>query len=200
MSIYQPQTASDLIFNLQKSAPDFNIYLMGPDKYRVLIVDDDLMTRDLVISILSWEGHKCESAMDGVEALEKAGAADFDAVITDIVMPRMDGITLTRELSKKFHGLPIMVMTGFTEEHSDEEALDAGASEFINKPFPVTELLARFHKMVRDHKIALQIKSRRKDIERISSEMIAGLQKDSLEKIEVLKREIEDLKKRMHTS
>ncbi|MCL4456842.1 MAG: response regulator [Nitrospirae bacterium] len=66
--------------------------------YKILIVDDEAMTRDLISSVLSSKGHKCETAVDGAQALEMALANGFDAVITDIVMPEKDGITLTREL------------------------------------------------------------------------------------------------------
>ncbi len=84
-------------------------------KYKVLIVDDEPMTRDLISSILSSKGHTCVTASDGVEALDKAGMEVFDAVVTDIVMPNMDGITLTMELLKRNPSIPIMVITGFTE-------------------------------------------------------------------------------------
>lgn len=76
----------------------------------------------------------------------------FDAIITDIVMPEMDGITLTKELSKHYQNLPVMVMTGFTEDYSAETAVASGAREFITKPFSISEFLIRFDKMMRDHK------------------------------------------------
>jgi diguanylate cyclase (GGDEF)-like protein len=76
----------------------------------------------------------------------------FDALITDIVMAEMDGITLTKELSKHYQNIPVMVMTGYTEEYSAETAIASGAREFINKPFSISEFLIRFDKMMRDHK------------------------------------------------
>jgi diguanylate cyclase (GGDEF)-like protein len=75
----------------------------------------------------------------------------FDALITDIVMPEMDGIALTKDLSKRDQSLPVMAMTGYTEEYSVEMAIAAGAREFIKKPFSVSELLIRFEKMMHDH-------------------------------------------------
>ena len=164
-------------------------------RYRVLIVDDDAMTRDLVSTVLSIEGHKCETAFDGEEALDRVAGGAFDIVITDIVMPKMDGITLTRALTTKYPELPVMVMTGFTEEHSDEDALNAGASDFINKPFSIAEFSARFHKVMKDCKLAGQIKNREKELERIGAEMIAGLQQDSINRVAGLKKEIGELKK-----
>jgi DNA-binding response OmpR family regulator len=153
------------------------------------------MTRDLVSSILSSKGHACVTASDGVEALNKAGMEVFDAVVTDIVMPNMDGITLTRELLKQNPSIPVMVITGFTDEHYYEESIEAGATDFINKPFSIAEFLARFHRMMRDHETICQIKGREREIERIGAEMIAGIQHDARERINILKKEIEELKK-----
>ena len=158
------------------------------------------MTRDLVSSILSSKGHTCVTASDGVEALDKASTEKFDAVITDIVMPNMDGITLTRELSKNDPSLPVMVITGFTDEHYYEESINAGATDFINKPFSIAEFLARFHRMMRDHETICEIKKREMEIERIGAEMIRGMQHDSMERIEALKKEIEELKKGLKAS
>lgn len=169
-------------------------------KYKVLVVDDEAMTRDLISSILSSKGHKCVTASDGVEALDKAGKDTFDAVITDIVMPNMDGITLTKELLKRNPSIPVMVITGFTDEHYYEESVNAGATDFINKPFSIAEFLARFHRMMRDHKTVCEIKKREQEIEKIGAEMIAGIQHDSAARIETLKKEIIRLKKELEAS
>jgi len=87
-------------------------HTMPDPTYKVLIVDDDPFIRRLISSILILKGHQCEEANDGMEALEKFTKNPFDAVITDIRMPRMDGIELTRELLKLQPALPIIVMTG----------------------------------------------------------------------------------------
>lgn len=168
---------------------------MAISTYKILIADDEAMTRDLISSVLSSKGHRCETAVDGAQALDKALAETFDAVITDIVMPEMDGIILTGELLKINPSLPVMVITGFSDEHYYEDSVNAGASEFINKPFSVAELLARFHKMMRDHEISNQIRAREKELEKIGAEMIAGVQNDSMQKMAALKKEIESLKK-----
>lgn len=169
-------------------------------KYKVLIVDDEPMTRDLISSILSSKGHTCVTASDGVEALDKANEGTFDAVVTDIVMPNMDGITLTKELLKRNPSIPVMVITGFTDEHYYEESINAGATDFINKPFSIAEFLARFHRMMRDHETICEIKKREQEIEKIGAEMIAGIQHDARERISTLKKEIEELKKGLKTS
>jgi diguanylate cyclase (GGDEF)-like protein len=102
--------------------------------------------------MLSKRGHECQTAKDGIEALEKIKKGSFDSAVIDVVMPLMDGITLTRELLKLYPNLPIMIMTGHTDEHSAESAIAAGAQEFIKKPFFIDEFILRFDKMMRDHK------------------------------------------------
>jgi len=125
---------------------------MESTHYKILVVDDEEPMRKLIVSLLSPKGHQCVTANDGREALDKIMETKFDALITDIVMPEMDGITLTEELSKHYQNLPVMVMTGYTEEYSAETAIASGAREFINKPFSISEFLIRFDKMMRDHK------------------------------------------------
>src|SRR4030042_6598615 len=120
--------------------------------YKVLIIDDEKMIRNLLVSLFSEHGHNCETAKDGIEALEIIKKNSFDSAVIDIVMPLMDGITLTRELVNLHPDLPIMVMTGHADEHSAESAIAAGAREFIKKPFSIDEFILRFGKMMRDHK------------------------------------------------
>ena len=120
--------------------------------YRVLIVDDRETVRNLVCSLLSKYGHVCETAKDGIEALEKLKKDSFDSAVIDIVMPLMDGITLTKELLKLYPKFPVMIMTGQADEHSAGSAIAAGAREFIKKPFFIDEFILRFDKMMDDRK------------------------------------------------
>ena len=120
--------------------------------FKVLIVDDEEMLRNFLCSLLRRYGHRCEVAKSGIEALEKIKSGSFDAAIIDIVMPHMDGVTLTEELLRLYSNLPIMLVTGHAQEHSAESAMAAGAREFIRKPFSVEEFIMRFDKMMRDYK------------------------------------------------
>ena len=128
-------------------------------KCGVLVVEDEEPIRNLVVTILARSGHWCVRATDGVDALDKMKENKIDAVITDIKMPRMDGVTLTKEILKQYPGLPIMVMTGFTEENTAESAISAGAEEFIQKPFSAAELTIRFNKMVKASHTHRQVKN-----------------------------------------
>jgi diguanylate cyclase (GGDEF)-like protein len=120
--------------------------------YKVLLVDDEEPVRNLIVSLFLKYGHRCEGTEDGRCALNRLARDSFDVVITDVVMPNMDGISLTRELSQLYPNLPVMVMTGHSQEQYAESAMAAGAREFINKPFSVREFVIRFDKMMRDHK------------------------------------------------
>jgi diguanylate cyclase (GGDEF)-like protein len=125
---------------------------MGPLNLKILIVDDEEMMSSFVVSLLSQHGHQCETAKNGIEALEKIKKNSFDAAVIDVVMPLMDGITLTKELLRLYPNLPVMIMTGHADDHSAESAIAAGAREFIKKPFSIDEFILRFDKMMRDHK------------------------------------------------
>ena len=119
--------------------------------YNILIVDDDSLVRRLISSILTLKGHHSEEAKDGIEALAKFSKGSFDGVITDVMMPRMNGIELTRELLRQRPTLPIMVITGYCESSIDQEAILAGASAFIGKPFSTLDFLTQFTRMMLNH-------------------------------------------------
>ncbi len=160
-------------------------------RYNVLVVDDDEGIRSLIVALLSKRGYPCLQAVDGLDALQKAMTDKFDAVITDIVMPKMDGITLTKELLRRFPNLPIMVMTGHGNEFSSVTAVSAGAKEFIKKPFSLGEFTLRFQKMMRDHEVLVQIEAKQK-------EMLFHSERKSQEEVNELKKEIENLKNRLY--
>ena len=121
--------------------------------YKILIVDDDEEVRGLLSRFLSQRGHQCLQATDGADALGKAVTNGFDAIITDIVMPKMDGVALTKDLLRRTPKLPIMVMTGHNNEFSSATAMASGAREFIKKPFSLMEFATRFDKMMNGHNL-----------------------------------------------
>jgi diguanylate cyclase (GGDEF)-like protein len=125
---------------------------MKSSHYKILVVDDEEPTRKLIVDLLSQKGHQCLTANNGREALDKMMETRVDALIIDVVMPEMDGITLAEELSKDYKNLPVMIMTGHANENSAETAFTSGAREFIKKPFSISEFLIRLDKMMRDHR------------------------------------------------
>jgi two-component system response regulator MprA len=132
---------------------------METSKYTILVADDEELIRRLIVTFLSQQGHSCITATDGVDALEKVNGNKIDAVIADIKMPKMDGIILTKEISTKYPGLPVMVMTAFDEEYSAGVAISVGAREFIKKPFSLDEFAIRFRKMIGDSERLKRMKS-----------------------------------------
>ncbi len=117
-------------------------------KLKILIVDDNESIREVLTIILSRRGYQCESATTGREAMEKVVQAHFDVIITDVHMPEMDGITLTRELTRHFSGLPVMIMTGELDDDFTESAITAGAREVLAKPFAIPDFMVRLHRIL----------------------------------------------------
>jgi len=153
---------------------------MESSKYTILVVDDEELIRNLVVTFLSKLGHSCLTAVDGVDALDKMKESKIDAVITDIKMPNMDGITLTSEISIQYPRLPIMVMTAFDEEYSAGLAISAGAREFIKKPFSLDEFAIRLHKMINDSQTLRRLKSEKnvdEDMQDLMKELEVTLKK-----------------------
>jgi len=159
-------------------------------RYKVLVVDDEEDVRGLLVKLLSQQGHQCLLATDGADALDKVIRNRFDAIITDVIMPNMDGIALTKELLKRSPKLPIMAMTGHDNEFSSVAAMAAGAREFIKKPFSLTEFATRFDKMMNNHVIPLGNGAKQ-------NETSFQLQRRSLEETEKLKKEVENLTSRL---
>lgn len=154
---------------------------MEPSKLKILIVDDEELIRNLVAAFLSKFGFSYETAVNGEDALEKMRQEKFDAVITDIKMPKMDGIILTSKISNQYPGLPVMVMTGFDEEYSAGTAISVGAREFIKKPFSISEFALRLQKMISDSETIKQLKiekNKEEDVQDLMKELEAALKKN----------------------
>jgi len=138
---------------------------MKPPKYTILVVDDEEPLRNLIVAFLSKLGHSCVTAIDGVDALDKMKGNKIDAVVTDMRMPNMDGITLTSKISIQYLGLPVMIMTAFDEGDTAGLAIVAGARDFIKKPFSLNEFSVRLHKMINDSEAQRRMK-REKDVDK----------------------------------
>ena len=113
------------------------------EKRSLLIVDDDAGVSDFIQQGLLTEGYLCQTAATAEAALKCITQTPFDLMITDIVMPGMDGFKLTELARKVRPDMLIIIMTGFTEDYSFEKAIEAGAADFIKKPFTLQELIIR---------------------------------------------------------
>jgi two-component system, OmpR family, KDP operon response regulator KdpE len=115
---------------------------------RILVVDDEAAIRKVVRDALANAGHQVETAVDGEEAQALLAAGEFDLVITDLNMPRVDGLELVRRIRRDL-SVPILVLTVRQEEREKVRLLDAGADDYVTKPFGVAELLARARALLR---------------------------------------------------
>ena len=99
---------------------------------RILLVEDKDIIRDVVTGFLESEGYQIDEARDGMEAIKKLSEKQFDVVITDIKMPRMDGIALLKEVRQFHPGTDVIVITGYNNR-SPQMTLSLGAKAFIHK-------------------------------------------------------------------
>ncbi len=122
---------------------------MTEPKPRVLVVDDDRAVRDSLRRSLEFNGYEVVLAGDGAEALVTMGAHQPDVVVMDVMMPRLDGIETTRALRAAGNDVPILVLTARDAVGDRVEGLDAGADDYLTKPFALEELVARLRALLR---------------------------------------------------
>ena len=120
----------------------------------ILVVDDDQAVRDSLARSLKYTGDEVSTASNGVEALAKLAGGTFDAVIMDVMMPRMDGLEATRMLRDSGNDVPILILTARDAVGDRVDGLDAGADDYMVKPFALDELLARLRALTRRTKNA----------------------------------------------
>lgn len=116
---------------------------------RILVVDDDRAVRESLRRSLSFNGYTVELAVDGFDALEKITTSRPDAVVLDVMMPRLDGLEVCRRLRSTGDDLPILVLTARDSVSERVSGLDAGADDYLPKPFALEELLARLRALLR---------------------------------------------------
>ena len=126
--------------------------------YSVISVDDDEEMIGLLHEVVSQLGHVSVTAVDGVDALEKLGESEFDIIITDISMPRMNGIELTKRVKTDFEDIDVVVVTGYQEEYKYTDVIEIGASDFISKPFNINELEAKINRIIRERELRAELK------------------------------------------
>ncbi|MFE1935736.1 response regulator transcription factor [Streptomyces sp. NPDC059474] len=121
----------------------------GDQPARILIVDDEPAVREALQRSLVFEGYATETAVDGLDALDKVGSYDPELIVLDVLMPRMDGLTAARRLRATGVTLPILMLTARDTVGDRVTGLDAGADDYLVKPFELDELLARIRALLR---------------------------------------------------
>jgi two-component system, OmpR family, response regulator MprA len=116
---------------------------------RILVVDDDRAVRDSLRRSLAFNGYQVDLAHDGQQALDAVVAARPDAMVLDVMMPRLDGLEVCRRMRAGGDDLPILVLTARDAVSDRVAGLDAGADDYLPKPFALEELLARLRALLR---------------------------------------------------
>ncbi|MGC8490494.1 MAG: GGDEF domain-containing response regulator [Syntrophobacteraceae bacterium] len=116
----------------------------------ILVVDDEPQACEIISDALSAWGHKVDIAYNGGEALEKIKVKDFTIVITDMDMPRIDGMELIEHVAREHSQIDVIAITGHIMKYKYTEVVAAGAADFITKPFSLNELEAKLNRLIRE--------------------------------------------------
>ncbi len=116
---------------------------------RILVVEDELKMASLLLRGLSEEGHATDVARTGEEALWRADAVDYDAILLDVMLPGPDGFEVCRRLRERGVWAPVLMLTARDSVEDRVAGLDAGADDYLQKPFSFAELLARLRALAR---------------------------------------------------
>ena len=116
---------------------------------RVLVIEDDAALNGILAKRLAEEGHSVDCCFDGRDGLDYAEAADYDCIVLDWMLPKMDGLTLLRRLRGGGNHANVLLLTAKDSIEDRVAGLDAGADDYLSKPFSTPELLARVRAMLR---------------------------------------------------
>jgi diguanylate cyclase (GGDEF)-like protein len=123
----------------------------------VLVVDDEDIVREPISAMLEHLGFTVDTAASGQEALEKFRNSSYSFLLTDIRMPGIDGLELIRTIKEKFPDICAIAMTGYTREYKYVETINAGATDFINKPFGIEEIEAKVKRGIIERNIRQEL-------------------------------------------
>ena len=125
---------------------------------RILLAEDERSLSKAIVALLEKNNYSVDAVYDGDEMLNYIDAGNYDAVILDIMMPKRDGLSALREMRKRGYTIPVLILSAKAEVDDKVTGLDAGANDYLTKPFAVKELLARIRlclclcgRRLRDH-------------------------------------------------
>ena len=121
--------------------------------YKILIVDDEQKIREVLKEYAEYEGHSVTEAVDGMQAVELAKGNDFDIIVMDVMMPRLDGFSACKEI-KKFKQVPVLMLSARGEEYDKLFGFEIGIDDYVVKPFSPKEVLARINAIIKRNKPA----------------------------------------------
>ena len=123
--------------------------MKGANGARILVVDDEPAVREALRRALSLEGYDVDLATDGAEALRSIALSEPDVVVLDVLMPEVDGLAACRRLREEGSRVPVLMLTARADVGDRVDGLDAGADDYLVKPFALEELLARLRALLR---------------------------------------------------
>ena len=109
---------------------------------RVLVVDDEQKIREVIREYAEWNGYEVTEATNGMEAVDLCKESDFDVIVMDVMMPKLDGFSTVKEI-KKFKDIPVIMLSARSEEYDKLFAFEVGVDDYMIKPFSPKELMAR---------------------------------------------------------
>ncbi len=115
---------------------------------KVLIVDDEEMIRAVLREYVEFEGGEADEAQDGMEAVVKCRENDYDVILMDVMMPRLDGFSAVKEI-RKFKQTPVIMLSARGEEYDKLFGFEIGSDDYVTKPFSPKEVMARIHAVVK---------------------------------------------------
>lgn len=144
------------------------------EAYRILIVEDDKEIREGIDIYLRNQGYQVVLAADGIEGLQRLEQEEIHLAIVDIMMPRMDGITMMMKVREKGYDFPVIMLSAKSEEVDKIMGLNMGADDYVTKPFTTMELLARVNSHLRRYGKYLQVMGNKQEDEQTF--VIGGLE------------------------
>lgn len=116
--------------------------------YNILVADDEQKIREVIKEYAEFEGHTVYEAVDGMQAVEMVKAKDFDIIIMDVMMPRLDGFSACKEI-RKIKNTPILMLSARTEEYDKLFGFEMGVDDYVVKPFSPKEVMARINAIIK---------------------------------------------------
>jgi diguanylate cyclase (GGDEF)-like protein len=123
----------------------------------ILVVDDEPQACEIITDALTSQGHRVDTACDGIEAVEKLQRDNYSIIVTDMDMPKMDGMALINYVVQNHSDIDIIAITGHIMKYTYTEVVEAGASDFITKPFSLNELEAKLNRLLRERLLREQL-------------------------------------------
>jgi signal transduction histidine kinase len=155
---------------------------------RILVVDDEPMQCEMIQDILKMHGYGCESTTSAMDALAMLEGDQYDLVVSDIRMEEKDGLELLMEVRSRHPDMNLIIMTGFADHYAYSQIIDAGAADFIAKPFQMGELLTKIRRIEREKQTECELRRHRDHLEQLVESRTEELSRTN----ELLHKEIKD--------